>query len=699
MPLFIKSYNSVWFILLFLICTSINISYGQIEDSREKPLKKALEYYHQNKPLEAIESFEDYFSLFNVIRKKDARYAFMLAELYRETHQYALAGKWYSEAYKASPRKYYQAWFYYALMKQYQGDYESALSNFTAFKKKYRKSKFYKENRKKFSNLLKACNLAPYVIDSPLNLDIKPLPPVINKMYSETSPLFLDYQSLLFSSIPSDSVITLEKGESEPHYHLYLARKKNNTWKVTPFWPEDELSGAHILAGSISPDSNKMYLTVCQDNNPCKLYFSDKKDGNWQPPHPLEPPFNDKRYNYKDPWSTIEPYKSRPVLYFSSDMPGGKGGYDIWYSLWNEKEKKYGEPKNCGGKINTPGNEICPFYDLEEGTLFFSSDFWPGLGGYDIFYTTGFMKKWEKPKNAGYPLNSSYNDRYYRLIPGVYSDGIIASDRPRQNSQKAGCCEDLYVFHYKDYVPMYLTGKTYFVLGNDSLQSIQNIINEDEHQDESRSKVLPFTFVELYKLDQKGNRTLIKTDTSDKEGQFFFTIKNKNLYLLKGSKPGYFSREKKISTLGRYLTDTLHKNLKLSLIPKKPIIIRNIYYPFDEYYLTDSAKAIIDTTLLRILQENPQLIVEISSHTDSKGTEEYNMELSQKRAESVVNYLISKGISPDRLKAKGYGESQPIAPNTFPDGRDNPEGRQKNRRTEFRVIGLLPQYSEIIYSE
>ncbi|RMG83714.1 MAG: OmpA family protein, partial [Bacteroidetes bacterium] len=106
------------------------------------------------------------------------------------------------------------------------------------------------------------------------------------------------------------------------------------------------------------------------------------------------------------------------------------------------------------------------------------------------------------------------------------------------------------------------------------------------------------------------------------------------------------------------------------------------------------------TTLYKILVENPKIIVEISSHTDSKGDDEYNMKLSQRRAESVVNYLIKKGIEKERLHAKGYGETKPIAPNVNPDGSDNPEGRAKNRRTEFKIIGILPtKYSDVLYEE
>ncbi|MDC1188768.1 OmpA family protein [Flavobacteriales bacterium] len=131
----------------------------------------------------------------------------------------------------------------------------------------------------------------------------------------------------------------------------------------------------------------------------------------------------------------------------------------------------------------------------------------------------------------------------------------------------------------------------------------------------------------------------------------------------------------------------------------QPIVVKNIYYEYDKFALLDSSKTVIDTTMFKILTDNPDIIIEIGSHTDAIGSDAYNQKLSQKRAQSVVNYLIGKGIARKRLQAKGYGEKEPIAANKNADGSDNPEGRQMNRRTEFRVIGKIKGVSEIIYTK
>jgi OmpA-OmpF porin, OOP family len=161
-----------------------------------------------------------------------------------------------------------------------------------------------------------------------------------------------------------------------------------------------------------------------------------------------------------------------------------------------------------------------------------------------------------------------------------------------------------------------------------------------------------------------------------------------------------FNKELSVDTRKIIKSDTLRLDaIYINILPKDPIIIKNIYYDFDDWKLTDIAKINIDTTLLKVLVNNPRIIVEIGSHTDSKGDDDYNIKLSQKRAESVVKYLIEKGIDKERLFAKGYGETKFIAPNENPDGSDYPEGRQMNRRTEFRIVGSLDQYSKVIYQE
>lgn len=193
--------------------------------------------------------------------------------------------------------------------------------------------------------------------------------------------------------------------------------------------------------------------------------------------------------------------------------------------------------------------------------------------------------------------------------------------------------------------------------------------------------------IKIY-TDKNGQAdALINSFSQKKGGAKLQTIYPKNTYHIKAYSQGYYPVDTLINTDTLTHSDTFNYVLHLQPMPKDtPIVIKNIFFRFNEDELTADSKKVLDTTLLKYMQKNPDVRIMILSHTDSIGTAEYNLELSQKRAESIVRYLVNKGISPQRLEAKGYGSKYPIAPNHNKDGTDNPEGRAENRRTEFRII-------------
>jgi outer membrane protein OmpA-like peptidoglycan-associated protein len=189
----------------------------------------------------------------------------------------------------------------------------------------------------------------------------------------------------------------------------------------------------------------------------------------------------------------------------------------------------------------------------------------------------------------------------------------------------------------------------------------------------------------------------IASGTSRADSQYHYNLMPGKSFVLKADKDGYFAgTSTTINVVKKEENDTMRVNVYLKKIPHAAIRVANIYYDFNMATLRPESITGLDS-LYQIMVDNPSLIVEIGSHTDSKGTHEYNVKLSQARAQSVVDFLINKGISKDRLVAKGYAETEPIAPNTI-NGKDNPEGRQMNRRTEFKIIGTIPN-TEIIYKQ
>ncbi|NTW33974.1 MAG: OmpA family protein [Bacteroidetes bacterium] len=296
------------------------------------------------------------------------------------------------------------------------------------------------------------------------------------------------------------------------------------------------------------------------------------------------------------------------------------------YDIWYSTIKngnEYSQPKNLGEKINTTGDEITPFYDEKSKTLFFSSDQFINFGGFDIFRAKGFLSKWEAPVNVGFPLNSSVDDFNYVITSSVNENGGFLV------SNRKGSVND------KNDEKCTCCDDIYrfkFITEPDSITKVikdtvkipmDTIANKPELADQT-----------------------VKTDTILRDN---------------------FSNQKNIDE-------------------NKTYTLKNIYFDFDKSTLLPESMDQLDS-LAAILNDIPNAIIEISGYTDTINTQEYNLFLSQNRANSVVAYLTQKGIDKNRLIAKGYGKINPVAPNTNPDGSDNPVGRQLNRRIEFKIIG------------
>ena len=339
------------------------------------------------------------------------------------------------------------------------------------------------------------------------------------------------------------------------------------------------------------------------------------------------------------------------VLYFISDMPGGYGGTDIWFCLM-QKNGKWGKFFNAGKEINSSQNEFFPFI-AQDGTLYFSSDGWPGMGGLDVYSAKGEKNIWSKPVNLRYPLNSPGDDF------ALYTDNKLLSGYISSNRENGKGNDDIYSFSFKKSQKLSkLTGKTVDKKSNTILSGVTVVL-----------------------LDVNNN--IVAQKQSAPDGRFSFDIDKTVSYKLLGSKSSMLHDT--ISVLA-HDNDSIEASLQLDplFVKGKIFKLKNILYDFNKASIQVVATIILND-LVRILHENPTLKIELGSHTDSRGTVEYNTNLSQQRAQSVVDYLVSRGIERSRLVAKGYGESQLI--NRCVDGVEcSNEEHQQNRRTEFKVL-------------
>lgn len=396
--------------------------------------------------------------------------------------------------------------------------------------------------------------------------------------------------------------------------------------------------------GEVSKEEKHSYRT-----HNLELFILKKVNGTWQTPVPFA--YNDVQ-KYSVGHAALS--NDEKILYFVSDMPGGQGGTDIWYSTVNA-DGSWGTPVNAGNVINTPGNEMFPSITAD-GKLFYSTNGLPGMGGLDIFSSTGQQSEWSKPQNLRYPINSAGDDFAF-IANNELSSGYLSSNRKGGKGS-----DDIYSFHYtKPRIILALSGFTYNKKTNEKLSE---------------------TAITLY----NGGREIVAKQISKTDGVFFFELEPGVDYKVVGAKNGFYGDSTTVSTRGIVKSDTLNTSLYLDPLFEKGKIIalKNIHYDFDKDNIRPDAAKILDE-LVRTMRDNPTLKIELGSHTDSRGVDIYNLDLSQRRARSAVNYLVSRGISRDRMVAKGYGETKLL--NRCANGvKCSPAEHQANRRTEFTIL-------------
>ncbi len=632
----------------------------------------------------AITYYEDY------LKEKPNRYDLKLelADLYRKARDYQKAENTYKEVYINAALKFPDAQFYYARMLKANEKYNEAKQEYTKFlaNKGAKTLENIKQLKKLAAIEIQGCDAAIELAQNKNNTIVNHLDNSINKAHIELSPILIDTMTLLYASINEDNLKLYDKDKNEktPLRRFYIAEKVKDKWKGgKEFEAQFNDPEANVGNGTFSLDGNKFYYSKCSPNGKgkmiCRLMVSNKENNTWQKPIDLGNLVNSEEFTSTMPTVGIDSKKNEELVYFVSDRPGGKGGMDIWYTYFDAKKKIYKAPRNAGPIINTVGDEITPTYDINNRTLYFSSDGFPGLGELDIFQTIGEIKAWSVPENLGAPYNSSADDLYYAKgkKEGAKNGFFVSNRKGGTNLLNETCCDDIYEFKEPEFVPLVVKGE------------VTEVSSDSTNK---KTGFLSNTPVSLYKIQKDGSEHLIKSTTTDNKGVYSFQLEKGNNYKVIIEKNSYFTKRMELSTVSVVKPDTLTLDLAVKKIPKEAIVITNIYYESGKAELRPESKTSLDKELVPLLKDNPQLIIEIGSHTDDVGSNEFNMKLSQQRAESVVKHLVEKGIPKERMLARGYGESKPLTTNV------TPEERQRNRRTEFKIIGTVKN-AEINYEE
>ncbi|MBU0763293.1 MAG: tetratricopeptide repeat protein, partial [Bacteroidetes bacterium] len=408
----------------------------------------------------------EFYSRYYMIKMEKIEVAHKLAKLYKEARNYEKARDYYLRCYMSDPR-YIECLYYHAQMLKATGDYDKALEFFTIFKKRYRG----RELKKVVDSDIAGCINAKKIKADSLNVTLTHLDETINKAHIEVSPVLMDENTLLFSALREDKVVFYEDKKDKPVRKFYIAKKDpSGKWAFRGELQSPVNSDRFDTGnGAFSPDGKKFFFTRCrtdwQNKVHCSVYMSEVNGNVFSEPVDVTA-VNDPVYTTTQPTVGLESRHNREVLYFISDRPGGKGGYDIWYSVYNKRKETFERPRNAGIKINTEGNELAPYYDPSTRNMYFSSDGWPGLGGKDIFESTGELTKWLKPVNAGFPVNSSYDEIYYYISKNK-TDAFFTSNRPGTIPlQNPTCCDDLYNVLYEDKIILDMMGRVYEITGD-----------------------------------------------------------------------------------------------------------------------------------------------------------------------------------------------------------------------------------------
>ncbi|MDN5289584.1 MAG: hypothetical protein JWR38_5858 [Mucilaginibacter sp.] len=499
------------------------------------------------------------------------------------------------------------------------------------------------QNNAYAQKLLNDCKFSIQAIQHPVAFKPVNMGPEINTANDEYLPVATADEGML--------IFTRKINNNEDFYKSLNSKGK---WQTATYLSDQINTGQYNEgAQSISQDGKYLFFTGC--NRPdgmgrCDIYIAQKKGEDWGKPFDLSAPVNTSGWESQPSISA-----DGRTLYFVSNRAGGYGGYDIWKSTLTDKG--WGPVQNLGPNINTPYNEQSPFIHPDDSTLYFSSNGWPGLGNKDIFVSRLDKDgKWQKPENLGYPINSNGDENGLTLTAnGSYA--FFASDNPNLNGYGG---YDIYTFELpvkvRPHIVTYVKGKVTDAKGNQPLEAAVEII------------------------DLQNNQPVYQDYSGADDGSFLATITSGKNYGLNISKSGYMFYSENFSLVGYKAKNPFNISVSLSPIDiGNKVILKNIFFDTNKFDLEAESKTEL-IKLIEFLNVNPKVHIEISGHTDNVGADQNNQILSENRAKSVYQYLVTNGVAAGRLVFKGYGKTQPIAPN------DTEENRAKNRRTEFKII-------------
>lgn len=509
------------------------------------------------------------------------------------------------------------------------------------------------------------CAIGIEYVNNPKDVEITNLK-AINSDNQDYAPLVTaDGRSLIFTSRREGSTGGEMAYDNNYYEDIYIATKEGEKWVAPKKISGEVNTNYHECGAAISPDGTRLFIYM--DEGEGDFYVSELVNGQWAKPQPLG--------------SVNSPHRELSVsmtadgnrIYFSSDRPDGYGGFDIYVST-KDRFGRWGRPINLGPKINTTGDEDAPFIHPDGETLYFSSTGHLGMGGYDIFKSKFRNEKWTTPINLAFPINTAQDDNYFVIAEnnryGYYAtareDGLGGNDIYEIRMDQRDYAEDD--------VPYYMT-----------------LLARSEEKEEETRLVGSITDLETGKpleaeiilSNNEKNIVVTRVYSDPLSGQFGVVIPEGTNLGLTVEADGYlfYSQNFKSDEFEPKVDNQVDIQLQESRVGTIGIL-KNIF--FDTNKASIRKESLVELNqIYNLLKAQPNISIRINGHTDNVGEAAYNQQLSERRARAVADYLLNYGLAPDRITAKGFGESKPIASNEFEEG-----GRALNRRTEIEIIKI-----------
>ena len=674
------------FVITFLLVFGVGLlnSFGQGKEAKLKMLNELADEFYQNKQYaQALPTYLEIDTLDPGVG--DHHYRIGVCYLHSVESKKALP---YLELGQKEGNVPDEIYYYMGVAQHKNHLLDEAIENFKTAKTKIGTfSDLVKVTEKEIDREIASCEYAKYQISHPLDYEITNAGDNVNSSAPDYVPVVSADESMLIFTTRRENVKgnKLDFFDELPMEDIFVCYrdKEGDEWSPAESLADNINTKWHDAAVSISADGKTLLMYRSDEKGSSKhesgnIYKSSFDGENWSDPEILPEPINSEDW---EPSASLMSHEN--VLFFSSNRPGGKGGKDIYMSK-RLPNGDWGEPVNLEG-INTEFDEDAPFVHSDNRTLYFASKGHKSMGGFDIFMSMmDDDGNWTTPQNIGYPINTTDDDIYF-VWAGDGKNGYLASIRDDSRGDK-----DIYV------VKRLVETKSFLVLKgtvldyetNEPVAGIIKLFDEAEHMagfftsDGSNGK-----FTAIIPAEQ-GFKLMTSAEGYDSAENIIQTPEAEN----------YTEMEYTIFLNKTQVQDTTTADSSASdsattepVGPTGPVAgdfkIKDIYFDFDKSNLKDPSVNEL-ANIIKIMKAYPDnaLKLKITGHTDSKGSDAYNMKLSKKRANVAADYVVKNGVDRGRLIVDYKGESVPVAPNTKPDGSDNPEGRALNRRTEFRFV-------------